>query len=474
VSSQQELVYRSAPGRWAIAVTVLGSGLAAIDATVVGVALPAIGRGFHASVAGLQWVVAGYSVTLSALLLLGGALGDRFGRRRVFVIGVIWFAIASAACGFAPNAPTLITGRVLQGIGGALLTPGSLAILQASFRESDRGRAIGAWSALGGVATAAGPLLGGYLVGSIGWRWVFFINLPLAGLVVLAATRHVPESRADDVTRLDAPGGVVAAAALGVLTFGLIERSPVALAVGVLGFAAFLWREARTKEPMLPLGMFRVQQFSAINALTFAVYGALGAVLWLLPVELQQVAGFSPLESGMALLPTTGLMLALAARSGQLAARIGPRLQLVSGPLVVAVGVGLLRIIGPHADYAAAVLPGVFVLGVGLVITVAPLTASVMAAAPAEHSGIASAVNNDVARTAGLVAVALLPSVTGLTGTAYLHPHVFNAGFHRSVFIAALTCAAGAALAAATVRNPGPAHRPHGRHHCALEGPPLR
>jgi EmrB/QacA subfamily drug resistance transporter len=483
------LRYSSAPGRWVIAVTVLGSGIAALDATVVNIALPTIGREFHTGVASLQWITTGYTLTLAAFLLIGGSLGDKYGRRRVYLAGIVWFAVASAACGFAPGVTFLIVMRAVQGIGAALLTPGSLAILEASFAPADRGRAIGAWSGLGGVATAAGPLLGGYLITAASWRWIFFINLPVAAAVVALGARHVPESRDPDATgKLDSAGAVAAVVFLTGITFAFIEApgagwsSPgvVAMAaVGVAGLAVFLAREHRAAAPMLPLGIFKGRQFAATNAVTFIVYAALTGATFLLPVELQVVSGYSPLASGLALLPLTFIMLALSARSGQLASRIGPRLQMSAGPIVIAAGFVLLTFATHGSAYARYVLPAVLVFGLGLAITVAPLTATAMSSAPAEQSGIASAVNNDVSRFGGLLAVAVLPSLAGITGTAYLHPPALAAGFRTAVLIAAALCAAGGLLAALTITNPPreplPAGPPGGGEclHCGLDAPPL-
>jgi EmrB/QacA subfamily drug resistance transporter len=482
----EQLAFASSRGRWVIAAAVLGSGIASLDATVVGIALPTIGRAFHSGVGTLQWVVSGYSLTLAAFLLLGGSLGDRLGRKRIFSIGVVWFAVASALCGLAPNAGVLIGARILQGVGGALLAPASLAILQASFRPEDRPRAIGAWSGLGGVATAAGPLLGGYLI-LASWRWVFFINLPVAAVVLVLTGRHVPETRDPSTAgHVDYVGAGLAVLFLAGLTYGLIEApshgwtSPVVLAsllAAALAAPAFLLVEHSSAHPMLPLGAFRSRQFSGANAVTFAVYGALGGALFLLPVELQLVVHYSPLESGLALLPVTVIMLVFSARSGQLAARIGPRLQMTAGPLVVAAGLLLLTRATHSGSYAVEVLPAVLVFGVGLAITVAPLTSTALGAAPAEHAGMASAVNNVVARAAGLVAVAVLPLLAGITGAAALEPRHFAAGFHTAVIIAGFTCAAGSLLAAVTIRNPpgAPTLRLHrgGTYACAVGAPPL-
>jgi EmrB/QacA subfamily drug resistance transporter len=487
--------YASSRGRWVLAATVLGSGMAALDATVVGIALPAIGRDFHSSVASMQWFVDGYTLPLAGLLLLGGALGDIHGRRKVFVIGSVWFALASLGCGLAPDASFLIAARALQGVGAALLTPGSLAILQASFTPDDRSKAIGAWSGLGGVATAAGPFLGGYLIGAVSWRLIFFINLPVAVAVTAIAVRHVPESRAPGPRRpLDAAGAVTISLALAGLTFGLIAASTdgwtspgvlASLLAGAALLVAFCAIEARSDHAMLPLTIFRTRQFSAANAVTFVDYGALGGALFLVPVVLQDVCGYSPLESGVALLPLTAIMLALSARSAALSARIGPRLQMTVGPLLIAAGMALFTRVHGSGDYLTQVLPAVLVLGFGLATNVAPLTATALSAVPAEHSGIASAVNNDVARTASLIAVAVLPALAGITGDVYLHPAALTRGFHTAVLIGAAAAAAGGILAAATIRNPPrpSAQEPkraaadsdaRGVLHCALDAPPLR
>jgi len=478
----------SPAGRWVVTVTVLGSAIAAIDSTVVGIALPAIGRDFSLSVASLQWVVSAYLLTLAGLLLVGGALGDRYGRRRIFLIGVVCFALTSLLCAVAPDAAVLIGGRALQGVGAALLTPGSLAILRASFVPDDQGRAVGAWSGLGGVATAVGPFLGGFLISAVSWRFIFVINLPIALLVVVMARRHVPETTDPDATgRVDLPGAVLVSAALVGLTAGIIEApshgwaSPPVLAALVGGLAllgAFLVLEGRTRHPLLPLALFRSTQFSATNAVTFLVYGALGGALFLLPIELEQVSHYSPLEAGTSLLPLTLIMLAFSSPSGALATRIGPRLQMAFGPVLVGAGMVLLRLVGGSGNYLTEVLPAILVLGAGLALTVAPLTTTALTSAPADHAGIASAVNNDLARTGGLVAVAVLPVAAGLTGASYLHPAVFLAGFRTAVAVAGLVAAAGGLLSAAFIRNPprlpsSPGATAAATTYCALEAPPL-
>ncbi|MEO3786188.1 MFS transporter [Actinocorallia sp. B10E7] len=468
--------YDSAAGKWVLLATVLGSALAAIDATVVGIALPAIGEEFGVGLGSLQWVVTAYTLTLAGLLLVAGALGDRYGRRLVFQIGIVWFAAASALCAVASGPGVLIWARALQGVGAALLTPGSLAILQASFHPDDRGKAIGAWSGLSGVAAAIGPFLGGWLVEAASWRLIFVINLPLAVLVVALTWRHVPESRDPEASgRVDAVGGVLVTGGLVGLTYGLIEgpergwTAPAALA---LLLVVFVWWESRVDHPLLPLGMFRSVGFSVTNVVTFIVYGALGGALFLLPLQLQQVSGYTPLEAGIALLPVTVIMLLLSSKSGAVAAKIGPRLQMSVGPLVVGAGFALLVRVGEEGDYLLEVFPAVCVFGLGLAITVAPLTATVLAAVPARHAGIASAVNNDVARAASLIAVAVFPALVGITGDAYLRPERFSAGFHAASLIAAALCVAGGLLSAAALRGAA-CPRMAAHHHCALDAPPL-
>ncbi|MCP2312125.1 MFS transporter [Kitasatospora paracochleata] len=448
----------TAGGRWVVLATVLGSGMAMLDGTVVNVALPRIGEDLGASLASLQWTVNAYMLTLAALILLGGSLGDRYGRRRVFLIGVCWFAVASAICAAAPTIQVLILARALQGIGGALLTPGSLAMLQAVFHPDDRAAAVGAWSGLGGVAAAVGPFLGGWLVTGPGWRWIFLLNVPLAVVVIAVTARHVPETRDPEQSgRFDVLGAVLAALALGGVTYALTEPGRTfALLLGVAGVAcgvAFVLVERRAAQPMLPLTLFRSRLFSSVNVVTLCVYGAFSGVFLLLTVQLQIVSGFSPLVAGVALVPITVLMLAFSSRAGALGRRIGPRVPLTVGPMLCAAGVLLMLRIGSDASYWTDVLPAVTVLGCGMTLLVAPLTATVLAAVEVRHAGIASGVNNAAARAAGLLAVAALPALAGLSGDAYTVPAEVDDAFHTAMLICAGLLAAGGLIALTTVRT---------------------
>lgn len=489
------LAYSEPAGRWVLLATVLGSGMAFLDATVVNVALPAIGESLDADMAGLQWTVNAYTLTLASFILLGGSAGDRYGRRRMFVVGAVWFAVASLLCGIAPDVETLVAARALQGVGGALLTPGSLAILQATFREGDRGRAIGAWSGLAGIAGALGPFLGGWLVDVVSWRLVFLVNVPLAAAVVLVALRHVPETK-DPLAprRFDVPGALLCAAALAGLTYGLIAWGDqglragstwLPLVVGAGAAAAFVQVERSSEHPMLPLEVFGSRLFRAVNAVTFLVYAALGGVFFMLVITLQVVSGFGPVLAGAALLPVTGLMLVLSARAGDLAQRIGPRVPMTVGPVLAAAGTLLLAQVGSGSTYVGDVLPGVTLFGLGLSATVAPLTATMLASAPLRHAGAASGVNNAVARSGGLLVVAALPALVGLSADAYADPAALEPAYSRSMVICAALLALGGLLSWVTIRAPellaAPAEAPAGhrlpdspcRVHCAVGGTPL-
>lgn len=476
--------YATPTGRWVLGATVLGSAVVGLDATVVNVALRTIGDDLDAGTAGLQAIITGYLVPLAALILLGGALGDRFGRRRVFVVGVIWFVGASVLCAVAPDVTTLVAARALQGVGGALLTPGSLAIIQGSFHPDDRGRAIGLWAAFAGVATAIGPLVGGYLVDAASWRWIFLVNVPVGVAVVGVTVRHVPERRVTgNEGDMDYLGAALASAGLGGVTYALLagatDLTATVLLVGVCGalaLAGFVAAEARRRDPMLPLDIFRSRQFTSANVVTLAMYAGLGGMLFLLATYLQSSLEYSPTESGLALLPVTLLMLTLSARAGALAQRIGPRLPMTIGPLVVGGGLALMSRIQPGTSYLDTVLPAAVVFGLGLALTVAPLTATVLAAVEDRHAGVASGVNNAVARTAQLLAVAVFPLVAGLTGSDYNDPARFADGFPTAAFLAAGLAAGAGLLAWFTIRSdvlvataPAP-----GAHHCAMDGTPIR
>ncbi|MGZ4801653.1 MAG: DHA2 family efflux MFS transporter permease subunit [Acidimicrobiia bacterium] len=486
--AERNLRVGTSAGRWVLVATVLGSGLAMLDATVVNIALPTIGKDFDAGLSSLQWVVNAYTLTLAGFLLLGGALGDRFGRRRVFLIGVAWFATASLLCSVAPNTAVLIAARALQGMGAALLTPGSLAILEASFVSEDRAAAIGTWSGLGGIMTAVGPFLGGWLVQSASWRWIFLINLPFAVIVLWVGIRHVPETRNDDAARgLDLAGAALTvvglAGVIGALTSGpeqgwLQPRVLVPLIVGLLCLVAFVVVEQRSPHPLVPLAIFKVKQFSSANVVTFVVYGALAGAFFLLPIQLQTVVDFSPIASGASLLPLTIIMLFGSARAGRLATHIGPRVPMTVGPVIAGVGLMLMTRIGASSTYLTDVFPAVVVFGCGLSLTVAPLTATVLGAAPEQFAGVASAVNNDVARTAGLIAIATLPPLAGISNADFGNPVDFSDGFHLAMVIAGATLMVGGLLAWVTIRRPlhAPAEgeAPEPISHCALDAPPLR
>jgi EmrB/QacA subfamily drug resistance transporter len=412
--------------RWVLAATVLGSSIAFVDSTVVNVALPLIQNQLGASAAQAQWIVEAYALFFSSLLLVGGILGDRLGRRRVFVAGVILFAVASIACGLAPTVGALVASRAVQGVGAAVMVPGSLAILGAAFSSSERGRAIGTWSALTSVATAVGPLLGAWLVQTISWRAAFFVNLPVAAAVAVIASARVPETRDPQAQRPDVAGSVLATLGLGGLIFGLIESADrgwsdrlvlLSIAVGVVALGAFVLEERRSPEPMIPPAFLRERTFVAANLLTLFLYAGLGAALYFLPFDLIQVQGFTPLEAGSSVLPLVILLFALSRWSGALADRIGPRWPLIAGPTIAALGFALLAVPGVGASYAKGFLPGLCAVGLGMAITVAPLTTTVLNSVDARRSGIASGINNAVARVAGLLAVAVL----GIAAAAVFH-----------------------------------------------------
>lgn len=482
-----------ARGRWTLLATVLGSSVVLLGSTVTNVALPRIGDDFDADLAVLQWTVNAYMLTLAGLILLGGSLGDRFGRRRIFVLGIVWFAAASLLCGLAPDTTTLIAARALQGVGGALLTPGSLAIIEASFHPDDRPRAIGLWSGFGGIGAALGPFLGGWLVDGPGWRWTFLLTIPPALVCVPLALRHVPESvgrpsRPNTTTAtgtgprrgFDIAGAVLGAMTLALATYALTEARTggpvvlVAAAGSVVAGAAFVLVERRSGDPMMPLSIFSSRPFAAINVITLCVYAGLGGFFFLTALQLQIVAGYSALAAGAAMLPSTVLMLLFSSRSGMLAQRLGPRIPLTVGPLVCGAGMLMTARVGTHASYLSDVLPALLVMGTGMVVMVAPLTVTLLASVEAADAGLASGINNAAARAAGLVSVAALPLLVGMGPDAYRSPASFDTAFGRAMPLCAGLLALGAAVALALPRRTAGTARPrHGRAHGWLMEPPL-
>ncbi len=437
--------------RLLLATTILASSLAFIDGSVVSVALPAMGRSFGAGGGGLSWVVNGYTLPLSALLLIGGAAGDVFGRRRLLIVGVASFALASLLCALAPTLALLVAGRVAQGVGAALLMPNSLAILGAGFRGEARGRAIGAWAAIGAAAGAVGPILGGYLIDWVGWRAIFLINLPIAGAAIVLAARFVGRDPATDRKRLDWLGAALAALALTAITWGLTVASAKqavelgsggAVLLGAAAAAGFVWLERRKRDAaMLPLTLFSSRSFVGLSVLTFLLYGALGGLLVLVPFVLIEASQYSAAGAGAALLPLPLVIAVSSSWMGQLAARIGSRLPLTVGPLLVAAGCVLALRIGEPGSYFVTVLPALLVISIGMAGAVAPLTTGVLSSVDEQHTGVASGFNSAVARTGGLVAVAFVSAVLAARGTELLTL------FRRAALVGAVACVC-AALAA--------------------------
>ena len=448
----EALVARGTPqGRWVLTAAVLGSGMAMLDGTVVNIALRSIGSDLDASIAQLQWVANAYLLSLASLILVGGSLGDHLGRKRVFLAGVTWFAIASALCGLAQSPGQLIAARLLQGVGAALLTPGSLAMIQGSFRKADRGRVIGQWAGLAGIAAALGPVLGGWIIDNASWRWIFMLNVPIGAVVMVVAARHVPESRDPEAARsFDVLGAALGAVGLGGATYALIEHGNApslqvltAAVVGVVALVLFVVFERRHRDALVPMHLFASRTFSVANGLTLLVYGALGAMLFFVVLQLQIVTGWSPLAAGLSTVPLTLVMLLFSSRSGALAAQLGPRLPLSVGPVLCGAGTLLLYGVGEDTRYFTGVLPGMLVFSAGLVLLVAPLTASVLAAAPDRYAGIASGINNAVARTGSLLSVSALPAVVGIVGADYENASVFAAGYQQAQLICAVLLFAG-------------------------------
>jgi EmrB/QacA subfamily drug resistance transporter len=403
--------------RWTLAAAILGSSMAFLDATVVNVALPVIQRELRMTVDLAQWVVEAYALLLSSLVLVGGALGDRYGRSRIFTTGVAVFALASAACGLAPDARFLIAARALQGAGAALLVPGSLSLISAANTAKERGAAIGTWSAFSAITGAIGPVAGGWVVAHGSWRWLFFFNVPIAVIVAGMTVLRVDETRDENAAdRTDWLGAALATAGLGFIVFGLIDSARVPgrarlaafLMAGALSLVGFLVVEARARSPMVPLSLFRSRTFAGTNLLTLLLYAALGATMFFLPFDLIQVQGYTPLEAGASLLPFVVLIAAMSPFAGAASARFGARAPLVAGPLVASTGFALLALPGSGGSYVTTFFPGVVVLGVGMGITVAPLTTALMGSVEVRHAGVASGINNAVARAAGLLAIAAL------------------------------------------------------------------
>jgi EmrB/QacA subfamily drug resistance transporter len=427
-------------GRWVLVATILGSSMVFIDSTVVNVVLPVLQADLHATSVDLQWIVIGYTLFLSSLLLVGGSLGDHYGRRRIFLAGVVLFAGASMLCGIAPNAQLLIIARCAQGVGSALLTPGSLALIGATFDESERGKAIGTWSSVTAVMAALGPGLGGWLAEHASWRWIFYINVPLAVAVIAVSLRGVPESKdRERVHRVDWLGAAVCTGALGAIVYGLIFGAPAWSVVGVALLVAFVLIEARSPAPLVPLSLFASKTFSGVNALTLLLYGALGGALFFLPFKMIQIDGYSPTAAGFSFLPFIALIFALSRTAGGLVASVGARLPLVVGPLITATGFIMLASASGSGNYWTAYLPAICVMGIGMAAAVAPLTTTVMESVDSERMGTASGINNAVSRVAGMLAIAVLSALMLRVFTDQLRRDLLAPNVPESVFLSVMS-----------------------------------
>jgi EmrB/QacA subfamily drug resistance transporter len=451
-ATSELLELHSTRGRLTLFTVILGSGIAMLDGTVVNIAAKTIGEDLHAGLVSLQWVLNGYLFSLAALILVGSSLGDRHGRKRIYLLGIGAFGASSVLCAFAQSPGQLIAFRVLQGVAAAMLTPGALALIQGSFRPEDRPAAIGSWAGYAGVAAAVGPFIGGFLVEHASWRWIFAINVPLC-LAVLWLGRYVPESRdTEETAPFDIRGAVTGTVALGLLTYLLTSwrqlSGPVLVVAGAVTvalLAVFVVLEHRPGA-MAPAGLFASRVFTAANVMTFLTYGALGTILFFLVLQLQVSAGYSVLQAGVSTLPMTVCMLLFSSRAARVAARIGPRIPMSVGPLVCATGVVLMSFIGRHASYPLHVFPGIVIFAIGMTTLVSPLTTAVLAAAPDHHAGVASGINNALARTGSLLAVAALPAAVGLSGAEYKDPVALTHAFHRGLLVCAALLIVGAVV----------------------------
>jgi EmrB/QacA subfamily drug resistance transporter len=453
----------SAGGRWILAAAILGTSVAGIDSSVMNVALPIIGRDLGASMSQLGWTITGYTLSLAALVLLAGALGDHFGRRRIFLLGVVGFVTASLLCAVAPDINALIMSRVLQGVGGALMIPASLAIIHSSFVTEDRPRAIGIWSGFASISTALAPFVGGWLLELGTWRYIFVINVPVAIGLVLISLKHVPESREAKPAPMDWRGSSLAFLTLVALTYflttmrtsSLFDVIPsLSMVVVATAAIAFIKLERRIEYPMLPPLVFRSRSFIVSNVVTFLIYGAFGIFAFIFTVTLETVAGYGPIKAGSTFLPITAITLVLSGPSGRLASRIGPRLQLMVGPALCGLAALMATRISPNTGYWTLAIPLECVFGLGIAATVAPLTASTLASMPEDHAGVASGVSNAVSRAAALLWIAAIPPLTGLTGAAYADPFVLQNGFRSICVICATSLGLAGLLAGITLRGP--------------------